>query len=194
MHSHRSPHVCTAAALSGYVVAVARSQDRTAFATLFSHFAPRLKTYFRRLGMVDGEAEELAQEAMMLVWRKAALFDPGKASASTWIYTIARNLRLDALRNSGLPRGETFALEQPVAQDSAPDAEEQLASSTQQARLRKALHLLPCEQAQVVRLCYFADRSHAEAARELGIPLGTVKGRLRLVLGRLRRALGDKGR
>jgi len=191
LQSHRAPRACTEAVLSSNVMAVAQSQDRAAFATLFSHFGPRLKTYFRRLGVVDAEAEELAQEAMILVWRKAALFDPGRAAVSTWVYAIARNLRLDALRRGSLPRDETAAPEQSVAQDSAPDAEEQLAWSAQQAQLRKALRRLPCEQAQVVQLCYFADRSHAEIARELGVPLGTVKGRLRLVLGRLRRALGD---
>ncbi|MCI0755032.1 sigma-70 family RNA polymerase sigma factor [Teichococcus vastitatis] len=175
-------------------MAVGRSQDRTAFAALFSYFGPRLKTYFRRLGMVDEEAEELAQEAMILVWRKAALFDPGKAAASTWIYAIARNLRLDALRCRSFSRDETSASERPVTQDSAPSAEEQFASSAQQEQLRKALHLLPREQAQVVQMCYFGDRSHTEIARELSIPLGTVKGRLRLVLGRLRRALEKGGR
>jgi RNA polymerase sigma-70 factor (ECF subfamily) len=193
LQSHRSPRTCTEAALERYVAAVARSQDRAAFAALFSHFAPRLKTYLRRLGMVDGEAEELAQEAMMLVWRKAALFDPEKAEVSTWVYAIARNLRLDALRRRGFPGHEITAPEEAVP-DTAPDAEEQFASSAQQARLRTAMHRLPHEQAQVVQLCYFDDKSHAEVASELGIPLGTVKGRLRLVLGRLRRALGDEAR
>ena len=172
-------------------MAVGRSQDRTAFETLFFHYGPRLKTYLRRLGTVDGEAEELAQEAMILVWRKAALFDPEKAAASTWIFTIARNLRLDALRRRSLSHDENTGSEERVGDDSSLNVEEQLASSAQLARLKEAMHLLSHEQTEVVRLCYFADRSHTEAARELGIPLGTVKGRLRLVLGRLRRALGD---
>ncbi|WP_159350608.1 sigma-70 family RNA polymerase sigma factor [Roseomonas harenae] len=194
MQSHRSPQTSTEAALERYAAELARSQDQAAFAALFSHFAPRLKTYLRRLGMVDGEAEELAQEVMMLVWRKAALFDPERAEFSTWIYAIARNLRLDALRRKGFAGHEITAAEQDAVPDTAPDAEEQFASSAQQARLKTAMHRLPHEQAQVVQLCYFDDKSHVEAASELGIPLGTVKGRLRLVLRRLRRALGDEGR
>jgi RNA polymerase sigma-70 factor (ECF subfamily) len=162
-----------------------------AFVALFAHFGSRLKTYFRRLGMVDEEAEELAQEAMLFVWRKAPLSDPGKAAASTWIYAIARNLRLDALRRGNISRNKFPALKRWIDQESAPSPEEQFASSAQQACVRKAIQLLSREQSEAIRLCYFAGRSHTEVARELGVPLGTVKGRLRLVLGRLRRALAN---
>ncbi|MXP63613.1 sigma-70 family RNA polymerase sigma factor [Roseomonas sp. M0104] len=173
------------------MVAVARSQDHGAFAALFAHFAPKLKTYFRKFGMVDGEAEELAQETMILVWRKAPLFDPARSMASTWIYAIARNLRIDAFRRNGAHANEVSAAEPFQTQDDAPDAEMQLTTAAHQALLHKAMHLLPQEQAQVLQLCYFSDRSHSEVARDLGIPLGTVKGRLRLVMARLRRALEE---
>ena len=190
-----------AATLAGHLVAVGRRRDRVAFAALFAHFAPRVKTYLLRLGMTEATAEELAQETMLMVWRKAALFDPGRAAASTWVFAVARNLHTDALRHERswaarvgeagdeLPPGAAAAA---AVADAAPGAEETLAAAWRAARLRDALRALPEEQARVLELAYFGDRSHAEIGRELGVPLGTVKGRLRLALGRLRAALGGE--
>ena len=190
-----------AATLAGHLVAVGRRRDRVAFAALFAHFAPRVKTYLLRLRMTEATAEELAQETMLMVWRKAALFDPGRAAASTWVFAVARNLHTDALRHEGswaarvgeagdeLPPGAAAAA---AVADAAPGAEETLAAAWRAARLRDALRALPEEQARVLELAYFGDRSHAEIGRELGVPLGTVKGRLRLALGRLRAALGGE--
>ena len=185
-------------ALSGCVLAVARGGDHAAFAVLFSHFAPRLKTYFLRSGMAEAAAEELAQETMILVWRKAGLFDPGKAAASTWIFAIGRNLRADALRRgqhaAGPPDGTADeAPHAPERRDTAPSAEDLAASAQRGDQLRQALRGLPREQAEVLRLSYFGHRSHTEIGRALGVPLGTVKGRLRQAIARLRAALdGDK--
>lgn len=191
-----------AATLAGHVVAVGRRRDRAAFAALFAHFAPRVRTYLLRGGMTEARAEELAQETMLMVWRKAALFDPGRAAASTWLFAIARNLRADAFRRDRprtapvggaggeLPPGAAAAAA--AVPDAAPGAEEMLASARREARLRDALRALPREQARVLELAYFGYRSHAEIGRELGVPLGTVKGRLRLALGRLRAALGGE--
>ena len=193
-----------AAALAGHLVAVGRTRDRAAFAALFAHFAPRVKTYLLRLGMAEARAEELAQETMLIVWRKAALFDPGRAAASTWVFAVARNLRADALRRERprtappgeaggeLPPGAVSAEVVAEVPDAAPGAEEMLASARRETRLRDALRALPEEQSRVLELSYFGDRSHAEIGRELGVPLGTVKGRLRLALGRLRAALGGE--
>jgi RNA polymerase sigma-70 factor, ECF subfamily len=184
------------AALSGCVLAVARRSDHAAFAVLFSHFAPRLKTYFLRSGMTDTAAEELAQETMVLVWRKAGLFDPDKAAASTWIFTIGRNLRADALR-CGAHAARAASAPGPADEarehDAAPTAEVLVASAQREEQLRRALRGLPPEQAEVLRLSYFGDRSHAQIGQALGIPLGTVKGRLRQALARLRAALGGEG-
>ena len=187
-----------AATLAGQVVAVGRRRDRAAFAALFAHFAPRVKTYLLRLGMTEARAEELAQETMLMVWRKAALFDPGRAAAATWVFAVARNLHTDALRRERswaarageagdeLPPGAAAAA---AVADAAPGAEEMLAAARRGVRLRDALRALPEEQARVLELAYFGNRSHAEIGRELGVPLGTVKGRLRLALARLRAAL-----
>ena len=165
-------------------------------AVLFSHFAPRLKIYFLRSGLADAAAEELAKETMVLVWRKAGLFDPAKAAAPTWVFARGRNLRADAPRRERLaaapvPPGAS-ADDSPRSQerwDPAPTAEDLAASAQREGRLRLAMRGLPREQAEVLRLSHFGDRSHAEIGRALGVPLGTVKGRLRQALARLRAAL-----
>jgi len=165
---------------------VAAHRDRAAFADLFAHFAPRVKAYLMRLGAPSPVAEELAQEALLSVWRKAHLFDPSKASAATWLFTIARNLRIDAIRREKRPEldAEDFMPEPD------PDADAGLMLAENEGRLRLALKQLPADQIQVVELSFFADKPHSQIAQELGIPLGTVKSRLRLAMGRLKRAMG----
>lgn len=170
------------------IAAIAARGDQDAFAALFGHFAPRVKGYLLRLGLADAEAEELAQETMLTVWRRAEQFDPAIGSASAWVFTIARNLRVDAVRRDRLaPRLELMA-EEPLP----PPASDAVIQSVQHAeRVRAALASLPPEQAEVVRLSFFDDRPHSEIERALGIPLGTVKSRLRLAVARLRALLDD---
>lgn len=167
---------------------IAEAGDRQAFATLFGHFAPRLKSYLMRLDLPPARAEELAQETMLTVWRRAAQFDPATTGVSGWIFTIARNLRVDSARRDKLAdRLEPEDMEPPAA----PDAETVLEHSQRGDRLREALSSLPKEQAQVLHLAYFDERPHAEIEQKLGIPLGTVKSRLRLAMNRLRTLLDD---
>jgi RNA polymerase sigma-70 factor (ECF subfamily) len=173
------------AALAQLIVDIAERADREAFATVFRHFAPRVKSYLLRLGSGAESAEELAQETMLTVWRRAGAFDPAKAAASTWIFTIARNLRIDRLRRDGRPIPGDDPSD--LAAQSLPDS--LLSASEDQVRLARALATLPREQAQVVTLAFFGDKPHSEIAVELGLPLGTVKSRLRLAMGRLRAAL-----
>jgi RNA polymerase sigma factor (sigma-70 family) len=169
------------------VAEVGANRDRSAFQALFAHFAPRLKAYLMRLSVSGSQAEDLAQEAMLMVWRKAALFDPAKASASTWIFTIARNLRIDAIRRERRPAFD------PV--DFTPEDEESaeagMSRDQDAGSLRQALTLLPPDQAEIVNLSFFSDKPHSQIAAELGIPLGTVKSRLRLAMARLRVAMGQ---
>lgn len=179
-----------AADLSAALVAVAERGDRAAFARLFGHFAPRVKAYMLRLGAPPQRAEDLAQDTMMAVWRKAGLFDPAKAEAATWVFTIARNLRIDALRRERHPEVSDEALLE--REDERPRADALLDSEQRAQRLRRALAALTPEQAEVVRLSYFADLAHPAIAQRLNLPLGTVKSRLRLALGRIRKALGDE--
>lgn len=171
------------------IARIAQSADRKAFAELFRHFAPRIKSYMLRLGASDGEAEDLAQEAMVAVWRKAGQFDPAKAAAATWIFAIARNLRIDRFRRERRP--ELDPDDPALVPDETPRADQVLAASQSTRRVREALRDLPEEQIRVVELSFFEEMPHAAISESLGIPLGTVKSRLRLAMGRLRSALGD---
>jgi len=170
------------------IEAIAARGDRGAFAALFGHFAPRVKSYMLRLGADPRLADELAQETLLAVWRKAAAFDPAKAAPSTWIFTIARNLRIDAARRA---RRVEPADDPSDAADAEPAPDEALVAAQSETRVRQALASLPLEQAEVVRLSFFSDKPHSEIAAELRLPLGTVKSRLRLAMRRLRDLLGD---
>ena len=172
------------------VGAVALHADRAAFAQLFNHFAPRVKAYLLRCGAEDGQAEELAQETLLMVWRKAAQFDARQAAVSTWVFTIARNLRVDRLRRQGQPTLPADEAMLEALPDTAPPLDEDLHAARMHERVRSALRGLPPEQAQVLHLSYFDDQPHASIASALGIPLGTVKSRMRLAVAHLRRALG----
>ncbi len=172
---------------SGSIAAIARSRDRQHFALLFAHFAPRLKAYFLRLGTAAGTAEDLAQDTMLAVWSKAQTFDPARASASTWIFTIARNLRIDMLRRERLPNELADAIEEAAE----PMPSDYVLSAERETRIRAALEKLPSEQATVIRLSFFEDRPQSEIAEALDIPLGTVKSRVRLAMNRLRAMVED---
>lgn len=177
------------ARLSRLVVAIGASRDRAAFAELFGHFAPRIKAYLMKQGAAEGQAEDLAQEAMIMVWRRAESFDPAKSAASTWIFTIARNKRIDALRREGRP---DYDPADPALIPAAPATAERAVEVAQQAaRLAKAITALPEEQAELVRMAYFEDKAHGRIASETALPLGTVKSRLRLALAHLRKAMGE---
>lgn len=168
---------------------VARGRDRDAFVALFNHFAPRVKAYLVRLGSASDVAEELAQEVMLTVWRRADSFDAARAGVSTWIFAIARNRRIDMLRRA--PRRD-LAPDDPDLAPAAPAAPDQSADSHEwERRLGQALGDLPEEQAAMLRLAYYDDRSHSEIATALKLPLGTVKSRLRLAIGRLRAKFED---
>jgi RNA polymerase sigma-70 factor (ECF subfamily) len=173
---------------SDLIEAVAWRRDRTAFAELFAHFAPRLKAFALRGGADADAAEEMAQEAMIAVWRRAETFDRRRAAASTWIFTIARNKRIDLIRRNAKPALDAadFLLVNPGSTESADGAAMAVQS---QELIRDLLAHLPSEQRQVLEKAFFEDKTHNAIAEELKLPLGTVKSRIRLALGRLRVAL-----
>jgi RNA polymerase sigma-70 factor (ECF subfamily) len=176
--------------LNAWMRAVAQSADRPAFAALFRHFAPRIKGYLVRSGCSEPLADELTQETMVALWRRAASFDPARARLSTWIFTIARNLRIDQHRRGGVPAPDdaTWDADQlPADLDLAPD--QQALAAQRERNVHAALAGLPPDQVQVLVLSYFEDQPHARIAEELGIPLGTVKSRIRLAVAQLRRRL-----
>lgn len=175
--------------LCGLVEAIAARRDRAAFARLFNYFAPRLKGFGMRRGTDAASCEELAQETLLTVWRKAETFDPARATVSTWIFTIVRNKRIDLFRRQGFPAAELSEAAERV--DEGPGAEEQLDRVQANDALRTALKVLPKEQLEVLQKAFFEDKSHSVIAEELGLPLGTVKSRIRLALGRLKGALPE---
>jgi len=161
---------------------VRSDKDQAAFAELFGHFAPRVKAFLMKSGADASLAEECAQDVMATVWHKAQLFDPERASVATWVFTIARNRRIDALRKQRRPEPEDL----PWGPEHEPDQAETIALQQESEQLGKALAALPENQRVLIERAYFGELSHSEIAAETGLPLGTIKSRIRLALERLR--------
>jgi RNA polymerase sigma-70 factor (ECF subfamily) len=161
---------------------VHRHKDHAAFAELFAHFAPRVKAFLMKSGADETTAEECAQDVMATLWRKAHMFDAQRASVSTWIFTIARNRRIDVIRREKRPEPEAL----PWGPEEEPQPAEMLELRQESDRLSAALKRLPDKQRELVEKAYFGDLSHSQIAEATGLPLGTIKSRLRLALERLR--------
>ena len=160
-------------------------KDTSAFEELFNHFAPRVKAFLMKSGADPQMAEECSQEVMATVWRKAHLFDPARASVSTWIFTIARNKKIDAIRKLNRPEPEQLYPEQ----DYEPDQEEVVELQQETERLATALGELPEKQRVLIEKAYLGELSHSEIAEVTGLPLGTIKSRIRLALEKLRHSM-----
>lgn len=164
---------------------VADAQDTDAFTALFQHFAPRVKAFLVKSGADQATAEEVAQDVMVTVWNKATQFDPARASVATWIFTIARNRRIDMLRRDRRPEPEELFW----GPEEEPDQLQVLALQQESDQLIAAIATLPEKQRIMIERAYFSDLSHSEIAEETGLPLGTIKSRIRLALDRLRQSL-----
>ena len=169
------------------LLSIGQTQDKAAFADLFQHFAPRVNSYMLKLGSADEMAEELAQQTLLQVWRKAQLFDPDKAAASTWIFRIARNIRIDVLRKKKHFFDDDFDLAE--IKDEQENAEVKINREQKIRHVALALAELPQNQAKVIRMSFYDGLSHGEIAKQLELPLGTVKSRIRLAFGRLRESV-----
>ena len=167
------------------MTAVRDAHDEAAFARLFGHFAPRVKAFLMRSGADATLAEECAQETMAALWHKAHLFDPTRASVATWIFTIARNRRIDALRRQKRSEPEDL----PWGPEPEPDQADAMVLQQESEQLGAALAALPEKQRVLIEKAYFGDLTHSEIAAETGLPLGTIKSRIRLALDRLRHAM-----
>lgn len=169
---------------SAQMAAVSVTRDRACFMRIYDHFAPRLQRYLRNLGVPESMADELVQEALLTLWRKAAMFDPARASLATWLYRVARNLYIDHVRRQphwlpiqeGLDRIDHV---ESARLDSQPE------SSFDQDILKQAIDRLPPVQAKLVRMCYLESKSHSEISAELQMPLGSVKSSLRRAFAKL---------
>jgi len=173
-----------AAYFQALLLDVAAKKDKEAFAELFDYFAPRIKSFLMKGGASPDVADELAQETMITVWQKAESFNPVKASASTWIFTIARNKRIDAIRKQGRP--ELDPADPLMVPDETPEAGEKIVQQQETEIMADAIQHLPPEQADLLYKSFFEDKTHADIAKETNLPLGTVKSRIRLALERLR--------
>jgi RNA polymerase sigma-70 factor (ECF subfamily) len=172
---------------AAYITAIAERADREAFKALFLYMAPRIKAYVLHK-RIDG-ADEITQEVMLIVWRKAALFDPARGAGEAWIFTIARNACIDAARRR---RGAPLVEMDPMFEGAAPaSADQEIEAAQDSRRIHAAMGALSPEQLQIVRLSFFDEEPHSAIAARLNLPLGTVKSRLRLAMKRLRDLLGD---
>ena len=167
------------------ITAIRDSGCQQSFARLFGHFAPRIKAFLIKSGSSPEMAEECTQETMATLWRKAAMFDPSKASPATWIFTIARNRQIDMIRKARRPEPEDL----PWGPEHEPDADEVVSLQQETENLGRALAALPEKQRILVERAYFGELSHSEIAEETGLPLGTIKSRIRLALDRLRHTM-----
>lgn len=172
---------------TGWLLDVRDRRDRAAFARLFDHFGPRLKAMLVKGGLRDGSAEDVVQDVMLAVWHKAAQFDPNRAEAASWIYRIARNRQIDLVRRRPSPSVEEI----PEAEGREADAEQALGLAEEGARLRIALSALNPDQSRLLEQAFLQDLPHSQISQLSGLPLGTIKSRIRLGLERLRRELKD---
>lgn len=158
------------------------NQDRTAFALLFKQVAPKLKAFAMRNGMSEDDAEEVLQETMVTVWNKAASYNPDKASATTWLYTIMRNKRIDMFRKY---KPNMIVSEDLFPEPATEELEITTANEIEAEQTRKLLEALPESQRQIIYKAYFEGKSHSEIAEDVGLPLGTIKSRIRLAMQKL---------
>jgi RNA polymerase sigma-70 factor (ECF subfamily) len=172
---------------TAWMLAVRDSRDRVAFARLFDHYAPRLKGFAMRGGANAAEAEDIVQDVMIKVWHRAHQFDPQQAQVSGWIYRIARNQQIDRFRKTRRPEPEMLVPEE----DAVPDAGQIVALEQEAAGLRAAIARLKPDQREMVERAYLGELSHSEIQAETGLPLGTIKSRIRLALDKLRHELKD---
>ena len=172
---------------SNLMAAIGSKQDLASFERIFDHFAPRVRSYMLRLGAAPSVADDLVQDVMLAVWRRADQFDSSKASVATWIFTIARNRRIDVIRKNRRP--ELDPNDPALVQGEEPSADSVLQRKQGKAIIQTALDDLPDNQSKILRLAYFEEMSHSDIARKLSLPLGTVKSRVRLATEKLRATL-----
>ena len=175
--------------LDAEMEAIAARRDRDAFRRVFEHYGPKVRGYIKRLGADGPMADDLMQEVMLAVWTRAHQFDRSRAALSTWIFTIARNKRIDLLRRNALP-GKDWS-DPSMEPPPPPRGDTALQAAETSDRIHKAIQKLPVEQAELLRKFYLEELTHTAIAEGLGLPLGTVKSRIRLGIAKLRLLLKE---
>lgn len=174
------------AAMTAHLIAVRDHRDRAAFAALFAYFAPRIRRYLARQFPGTIELDDITQEVMILVWRRTATFDAGRSAASTWIFTVARNYRIDLLRRRNKSLVPVDALPDLLV-DPSPEA--QVSMVERERLMRSALVKLPDHLRRLLNLMYFEGLHHREIAAATGLPIGTVKSRISSAYRALQKSL-----
>ena len=173
--------------LAESILKIANDRDEAAFNVLFRYFAPRIKSYCLRIGADTSSAEEITQEAMVSIWRNAAQFDPSKSSPSTWIFTIARNLTIDRFRRTRRPQFDPH--DPALVPDDQPAPDRLVEEAERQGNIRSIMETLSSNERNVLMLSFYESFSHSEISKRLGIPVGTVKSRIRLAFAKIRSSL-----
>ncbi len=189
MHSE-VPNLTSSDIMASHVKAIAANADRKAFEMLYGYYAPRLRSWCLKQRLTPETAEELVQETLISVWRKAASFDVDKASVSTWLFTILRNKRIDLLRKENRPALKPEDFE--ILQEPEKPADLCMIEATEAHSVNTSLAMLPPEQRSMIMKAFFEEKSHSDIALETGLPLGTVKSRIRLALMRLKISIGTQ--
>lgn len=166
--------------------AIAIKSDRAAFVSLFEYYAPKIKAQTIKFGLDPSVADDIAQDAMLAIWQRAGQFDPERGSASAWVFTIATHARIDRLR-----RDKRLAASVEIDAEDPALAIQGLDETADAGKLSEVVQTLPDEQRRLVLLSFYSDMPHGEIAERLGLPLGTVKSRIRLAMSRLRKILGE---
>ncbi|MEO1196289.1 MAG: sigma-70 family RNA polymerase sigma factor [Pseudomonadota bacterium] len=185
MNASKTPQKANRADWVTHMRRIADERDQSAFQDVFAHFAPRVKAFLMKSGAAEAMAEDCAQDVMVTLWNKAHMYDPARASVATWIFTIARNRRIDALRKERRPEPEDLAW----GPEAEPDQADVMALQQESDQLSEAMKALPDRQRELIEKAYFGDLSHSEIAAATGLPLGTIKSRIRLALERLRHTM-----
>ncbi len=174
---------------SPFIARIAEQRDREAFVEVFKYFAPRIKSFLMNRGRNESSAEDVLQEVMIALWEKAHMYKPEKASVSTWLFTIARYKHIDRMRRDG--RHQTESDEPDLRASEDPDADENVMQSQRAEAVKQAIAELPADQQTVIVMSFNQGLSHSEIAEQLGLPLGTVKSRIRRAFQRMRAELGE---
>lgn len=184
--NHASP---SSEEIGARIVAIAAAADMVAFEALFREFSPRIRAYLIKMTRDVQASEDLMQETMLAIWRKAGQYDPARGPASAWIYTIARNIWIDSWRRQRRPAIDPD--DPALSAEPEPDAPKRMEVQQDREAVLRAMEKLPPEQVDIIRLSFFEEASHSTIAARLGLPIGTVKSRIRLAFARLRAALDD---